>query len=348
MPSDPRLTRAFQILAAPIERYRSALAATLEEIRGHVDAARSDSEVRSRRLRDQLGAFGSRIDTGRLTSALGERKQTEPVDIERLERASDVLRNLVSRGDSLFDVEVPSGVDAAAAIRRQFACIGRGFAAARIARAAASGGGSGLDERRALDAFPFAEWTAAERALAPPLVVRVNGVDLVAGAIAPLLDGSVRLLLIVEGFCPPAPLVRLITPGVLVLQAHDLSELQPLASASCPSVGALVPLWAVRFAHDPAAGPECWQRMSVHLSRDWRIKRIGPFSPEQQQEELAQLDQLARIPSIVAASPELRATSTELRTTSPELRATSPEPRVADIERLAAWLLQQANLSAVD
>ena len=222
--------------------------------------------------------------------------------------------------------------------------------------APATGGGSGLDERRALDAFPFAEWTSAERALAPPLVVRVNGVDLVAGALAPLLDGAVTLLLIVEGFCPPAPLVRLVTPGVLVLQAHDLSELQRLAGASCPAVGALVPLWAVRFVHDPAAGPECWQRMSVHHARDWRIKRVGPFGPEQQQEELAQLEALARVPRIVppalagAAFPGGDATGASATPDEPGGRtgASSTDSRAPDIERLAAWLLQQANLSAVD
>ena len=356
MPSDPRLARAFEILGGPIERYRSALAATLEEIRGHVDAARSDSASRSRRLRDQLGAFGGRIDTARLSVVLGERPEVDPADLERLERASDVLRNLVSRGHSLFEVEVPAGVDAAVAIRRQLACVGRGFAAARVARAASTGIGSGIDEGRALDAFPFAEWTEAERRLTPPLVVFVHGVDLVAGALAPLLDGSAKLLMIVEGFCPPAPLVRLITPGVLVAQAHDFSELQTLASAPYPSVGALVPLWAVRFSHDPAAGPECWQRMSVHHSRDWRIKRVGPFSPEQQQEELAQLDELARVPSPVSPTlpvgaflggNETGASSTPADP-SGQARVSSTEQRVPDVDRLAAWLLKQADLTAVD
>jgi hypothetical protein len=143
---------------------------------------------------------------------------------------------------------------------------------------------------------------------------------------------------------------------VLVVQAHDFSELQVLASAPYPSVGALVPLWAVRFAHNPAAGPERWQRMSVHHSRDWRIKRIGPFSPEQQQEELAQLDELARVPNIgtppapeaaLISGTETAASFASAGSTS-ETQASSTEPRGPDVERLAAWLLKQANLTAVD
>lgn len=345
MPSDRRVLRALELLAEPIERYRAALAATLEEVRGQVDAALSDADSRARLLRSQFGAFGTRIDTGRLASVLAEGSPVDLLDVERLERARDVLRNLASRGESLFELEVPPGGDLAALVRDQLATIGRGFAAARIVRAVIHGHGSGVDEARALDGFPFADWTSPERQLAPPLVVRVNGLDLVGGALAPFMDGAVRLLLLVDGFCPPAPLVRLVTPGTLVIQAHDFSELQPLGSAAGPAIGALVPLWVVHFTHDPGAGPQPWQRISVRHSREWRIKRIGPFSPEQQQEELAQLEALARRPEAVSEPTAPAAVPDEpVAADVPDRRA---DP-TADVDRLAAWLLAQSDLSTVD
>jgi hypothetical protein len=334
MPSDPRVTRALDLFAAPIEHYRSAVAATLEEIRGQLESGRSDEDGRARRLQQQFGQFGGgRIDAGRLSLVLGDRQVLDAAALRRLERASDTLRNLLSRGESLFHVEVAAGMDAAACLRRHLGQVGRAFAAARIARSAHTGAPSGLDELKALDSFGFSEWSSAERLLAPPVVVSLAGADLVAGALAPFVDGHQKILLVVDGFCTPAPLVRLVTPGVLVVQGHELPELQALATWAGAGVGALVPIWSARFAHDPAAGPESWQRMSVHLSRDWRIKRIGGFSADQQREELRQLELLATPPPVATRTP-----------------ATAAPPASTDVDRadrLAAWLLQHADLAGV-
>lgn len=329
MPSDRRVSRVLELLAPGHEQYRSALAAALEEIRGQLEAGRSDELGRAHRLREQFGQFaGGRIDAGRLSQMLGDNSSLDVSALRRLERASDVLRNLLSRGGSLFHVAAAESTDPAQALGQQLATIGRAFAAARIARAAQAGAPSGLDEDRALESFPFGEWTSAERRLAPAVVVSTAGVDLVAGAFAPFLDGSAKIVLIVDGLCPPAPLVRLITPATFVMQAHEIAELEALASAPGPGIGALMPIWAVRFAHDPAAGPESWQRTSVHVTRTWRIKRVGPFTPDQQEEELRQLQVLAAPPAPALDAPRPVETTTEDRA-----------------GRLAAWLLTQAQLT---
>lgn len=331
MPSDPRLGRAFELLAPWMEQYRTAVAATLEEVRGHLTTGRSGAAARAERLRDQLGVFAAgRIDTSRLATVLGTRDALDPVALKRLEHASLTLRNIVSRGNDLFAVAVPEGGDLALSVSNALATIGRAFAAARIGAAARSGASSGLDEGRALNAFPFAEWTTAERRLAPPLVVRVAGADLAVGALAPLLDGAQKLLLIVDGPCAPAPLVRLITPGVLVIQGHDVNELSLLSVWPATAIAALMPETATRFTHDPAAGAAPWQRLSVVGSPEARMARIGGLTSAQQVEEVRQLTALATPPPAAAVAPT----------------AATPASAEADaVDRLAAWLLQQAQLS---
>jgi hypothetical protein len=331
MPSDPRIARALDLLERPIEQYRSAVASTLEEVRGHMIAGRADVQARAGRLQEQLGPFaGGRIDAGRLAVLLGSRDSLDAAALQRLERAADTLRDLVSRGKALFQVAVGPGGDLYAAVSSQLATMGRAFSAARIAAAARAGGAApGLDEEAALGGFPFSEWNAAERALAPPLVVATNGADLVSGALAPFLDGGQKILLIVDGPCAPAPLVRLITPAVLVIQAHEFVELERIAGSPGPAVGALLPASAVRFVHDPALGPSAWQRLSVQMPADSRTARIGGITAAQQLDELRQLELLATHPPA-----------------PPLATATPPTATPADpVDRLAAWLLQQSNMA---
>jgi hypothetical protein len=123
----------------------------------------------------------------------------------------------------------------------------------------------------------------------------------------------------------------LITPGVLVIQAHEMKELEPVARWPGTAVAALMPPAAARFTHDPAAGPALWQRLSVTTGSDARLARLGPLSAGQQHEELQQLHALATRPAVVAAATG----------------DASVEPRIDAADRLAAWLLQQAHLSPV-
>lgn len=332
MPSDPRMTRALASLAGPLAEYRAAVAATLEEIRGYVAGGRSDADARAARLREQLGPFaGGRVDAARLATLVGDDAGLDAAALGRLERASDTLRSLASGSDSLFHADVPPGGSLVECVSGLLATIGRAFAAARVAAAARGGhAAEGIDEELALYAFPFSEWTTAERRLAPPIVVTVTGADLAAGALAPFLDGMQKILLIVDGPCAPAPLARLITPGVLVIQAHDPQALDLMAGWSGAAIAALVPATAARFMHDPSAGAEPWQRLSVDIPDKAQIARLGGLSAAQQKEELHQLVTLARRPAVESGAP-----------------AVAPGGATADpADRLAAWLLQQAGLTA--
>lgn len=329
MPSDPRALLAAELLGPATRQYRSAVASTLEQIAGHAAAGQSHTEARAERLQAQLGPFaGGRIDAARLARLLGDRYAPDTRGLQRLERAAAVLSDLTGRDRDLFHATAPPGGDVAACVSAALAAIGRAFAAGRVASAAQSGASSGLDEDAALEGFRFGLWNAAERRLAPPLLVTVNGADLVAGALAPLLDGMQKILLIVDGPCAPAPLVRLITPDVLVIQAHDISELEALAAWPGTAVGAILPSSAVRFVHDPSAGAASWQRLTVQLPRELRLARLGGFTAAQQRDELRQLEILAARPP--SATPVVSSTHT------------SAGDRA---DRLAAWLLQQANLT---
>ncbi len=105
-----------------------------------------------------------------------------------------------------------------------------------------------------LDAAEFRAWNKAERRFAPPLVVEVDGADLHAGALLDFADGREKIVLVVRGAMPPAPLVRCITPGTFVLQTVDGTRPRPLAAFDGPAIAALVPEGAAVFLHDPGAG----------------------------------------------------------------------------------------------
>ena len=327
MPSDRRVTRALDLLAPSIEQYRAAVAITLEQVRGRLAAGRSDVDAGSHGLKQQLGPFAAaRVDTVRLAAALGNRDALDAQELNRLQDAVTALQSVIERGTDLFHVAVPPGENLGVCVSSQLAAIGRAFAAARIAAAANRGAAGEFDEAVALSGFPFAEWSTAERTLAPPLVVTLNGADVNAGALAPLLDGAQKLLLIVEGACAPAPLVRLVSPGVLVIQAHDLEELACAATWQGPAVCALVPRSAACFVHDPATAT-----LSVQSTGDEPVKRVGGLTAAQQADELRQLELLA-----------VRSVSD---TPNPESRIPSPHSGDA-VDRLAAWLLREANLVA--
>jgi hypothetical protein len=125
--------------------------------------------------------------------------------------------------------------------------------------------------------------------------------------------------------------VRLITPGVLVIQAHDTKELSLLKAWPAAAVGAMVPGGAVRFTHDPSAGTTPWQRLTLSPAADARLARVGGLTGAQQSEELRQLEALAAPPPAVTV-------------TAPAAAAASG-PETDPIDRLAAWLLQQAQIA---
>lgn len=334
MPSDPRVLQALDILRGSIDRFRSSVGATLEEVRGVLTTSRSGSEGRVEQLRRQFGPFaGSRVDLSRLATVLDVGRGLDLHSQQRLEAAYDTLQDVAARGPELFCVEVPSGTGVGLAVSAQLAAIGRVFGAARIA-AATRGVATvlGMSDEHALARFPFSEWNAAERRLAPPLVVITAGRDLNVGTLSRFLDGSVKIVLIVDGPCAPVPLVRLISPNVLVMQAFEVEELQPLSTWTGTAICAVMPPTSAAFVHDPAGGAELWQRLTVRESRDGRLARIGGLSPAQQEEEINQLTALATRPAPAV----------------PLLADDSSSRAIAPADRLAEWLLRQGQFAETE
>ena len=330
MPSDPRVHDALAQLAAPIAAFRGAAALAAERVRGYLATAAEARDDRVERMRAELGVFAAgRIDAARLAALVGGGATLDAGARRRLERAEGVLRDVASSADEAFVVEVPTGGDVAAAATGALAKLGRAFGAALVAELARSGALDGASHDGLLDAMAPSAWNRGERLLAPPLVVAVDGADLRAGALAELIDHGMRVVLVIRGACAPAPLVRLVTPGTLVVQTGDAAALARLASFDGPAAAALVPDGAARFVHDPARGESPWQRISIEILPDEPPRRaIGPWSPRQQAEELAQLRALAARPVLAVGAAEASAPAAE-----------SPA------DRLASWLLQQAKLT---
>ncbi len=332
MPSDARIAHAVRALAAPIEHYCSAVATTLEEVRGYLAAHRSGTDGRAAQLKAELGRFAEgRIDVNKLAVVLGEEQALDPAALRDMERAVETLAAIAIAGESLFHVEVAPAGDVTSAVAARLAQAGRAFAAARMAtRASRRQGSPETSSDAALDAFAFSRWNTGERRLAPPLVVSVRGGDLRAGGLADFLDGGLKIVLVVEGECAPAPLARLITPNTLVIQTDNAEGLDRLASWPGPAVAALVPASAARFVHDPAGGAETWRRLTLQHLPETPRAAVGGLSPAQQAEDLRQLTALATAPTL---SPPAAA------------MAGDTPPTTDPVDRLAAWLLQQANLS---
>jgi len=331
MPSDPRAAAALAALHGPRERFQSAVAATLEEVRVYLDTHRAAADDRLAVLAAELGPVGARhIDVGRLAGLVVAGPAVAPATSAVVARALDVLRDVASRGDAAFVLDVPAGESLYGATTERLAELGRAMGAARVVDAARNGRYRPADHDRWLHRFPFASWSQAERAVAPPLVIEVEGADLRAAGLAEFLDGGARLVLVVRGETSPAPLVRLVTPRTFVAQTADTAMVARLAAWDGPGIVAFVPERTARFTHDPAAGGALAARLVVSDLPDLdHRKRTGAFTVAQQKEEL---EQLRALQSAAVAPPAVTAPSAE-----------SADP----VDKLAAWLLQQADLSGV-
>lgn len=325
MPSDPRVTIALHAIAGPMATFRSAVIGSLGRVRGML-AAGSGAE----RARQELGAFAAgRVDFTRFAGLSHGASALDASSRGRVQRACDILEEISQAGPEAYVVDVHPGARLRASVGSALARFGRAFGAATAADLARTGRYEPASHDRLLDAVGFDAWGRAERLVAPPLVVTVDGADLHAADLAELIDGSQHIVLVVRGIAPPAPLVRLITPGVLVLQTPDEQGLDRFAAFDGPAVAALLEGDAAGFLHDPALGFAAWQRLLV-FKRPERTPRksLGGFSPRQQSEELAQLDALGERPTL-ASTP---------------IDAFVPMGSGDPADRLASWLLSQAGL----
>lgn len=324
---EERLEAAARVFAPSVEVFSRALVLAAEEIRGFLGAHVGVNDGASILLRQELGPFAAgRLDAGRLAEALPAHAPLSPAAAEALRQAHDVLRAQAARAATLSRIDLPSGGRLGAAVDDALAEIGRAFSAARTA----------MRMRRAPDAtdldvagpFPYRRWSAAERRIAPPLVVALDGADLAAGEIASVLDGAQKLVLLVRGESTSAPLVRLVTPRTFVVQTATGAALDRLAAYDGPGIAALLPETAAEFVHDPARGLDV-TRLPAEAPR----RAVGGVSAEQQAEELRQLRALA-------AETERERSAAQAGTGA----ASASAPAAAgaappDVDRVAAWLL---------
>jgi hypothetical protein len=332
MPSDTRSTAALAAVQRPRETFQSAIAGTLEDVRVYIDTHRSAADDRLAVLAAELGPVGTQhIDVARLAAVLTAEPAVAPATHAVLARAFDVLREVASRGDEAHVLDLPPGESLYGRVTDRLAELGRGMGAARVAEAARSGRYRASEHDPWLARFPYARWTQAERAVAPPLVIELDGADLRPAGLAEFLDGAMKIVLVVRGETSPAPLARLVTPRTFVAQVTDEKVATRLAAWNGPGIVGLMPAGSARFVHDPAGGAALAARLAVtDMPAFDHRKRSGAFSAAQQREELEQLVALQSAAAATAAAAPAQVTG-------------SADP----VDKLAAWLLRQADLSGV-
>jgi hypothetical protein len=334
MPSEDRTSHVFEALQRPIEAFRSALAGTIEQVRGEMPHHPTEAEEGHEEVAAHLGAFAAgRIDPERF-SALGQRGPALDDDASSLiHSAVEAMSGLLARKNGLFRAVVQPEGNARYVVAGALAEIGRAFGAARTIDLCRTRRYVAAEHATLLTALPFRSWKSAERRLAPPLVVQVAGEDCQVDGLAEFLDGSTKIMLLVEGEAPPVPLVRLVTPGVFVQQTTDAGSLERFAAWDGPGIAALLPDGAARFVHDPTGGHRLVDRLVVeHLPGENPRRARGGSSAAQQAEQLRQLRTLVDLARRSAAA--------ESPPASPPQGDANDDPA----GKLAAWLLQRANL----
>lgn len=329
MPSDPRVQLALERLAPPIGDFRSIIVGALAQAERFLASVDPDDEARVVAARAALGPFAEgRIDVRGFVALTAESTALPAAYRERLERAVAVLRDVLERGVTLHVVDVPSGASLVAAVDAGLARAGRAFGAVLAVELMRGGRFRPEEHDGLLDQLAFRSWTRAERRFAPPLVVGVDGADLHIGGLSDFLDGREKIVLVVRGTCPPAPLARLITPRTLVLQTVDDVGLEHVANSADTAVAAMVPDGCALFLHNPALGREPWQRLSIWYMPKAPRQSLGGMSVWQMEEDLHHLQALASGPGTTDASAA---------------RSTGAlAPGAVDV--LSRWLLDQAAL----
>jgi hypothetical protein len=322
MPYDATALDALQLVASAIAAYQSRVAAVADRIADYLngDAGSHGGEAQ------HLGEFAAgRIDIERFSALWEERRTLDQSERAALARARDVLREIASRPGDSFITDVSPGARLTTALGNCFTDLGRGFGAMMLAELVRTGQFN-TEAMDLIHGFPRFRWTRAERGMSPPMIVILDGADLWAGEVAQYLDGNQKLVLIVRPPAPPAALVRLITPGTLVVQSCSVSGLEPLMAVEGPAVAALMPNGAAEFIHRPG-GSLAHERITISTRPTGARKAVEGWTSWQQQQELDQLYALGAAPVI---APEQ-----------------SSQPASDPADRLASWLLSHADLSAV-
>ena len=322
-------------LAGPMTAFRSALATTAEQIRGILTNGEGGENGRVERFSGELGEFASgRIDIDRFSKLFEPQHALNPVNAQRIDRAYLIMSELIAHGDDTFLLNVEEGGNLRDSVAKMLEHLGTAFGAARVVELSRTGRYKFGEHAKYVSAFPFARWNAAERRIAPPLIVLVDGADVNAGGLAEFLDGAQKIVLLVRGAASPAPLARLITPHTFVVQTADSAGLERFGQWEGPGIAAVMPENAARFVHDPAAAPA--RRLVVDFVPDPKPRKaLRGISSAQQAEELQQLVTLRNGSSVPGSAAQ------ESAAAGPAAAAVAP------VDKLAAWLLQQADLSGI-
>jgi len=323
MPSDERIEQALETVSAQKQAFRSALAATIDQMGAYAHAHGAAKDQKAELIAMELGPFAANlVDASEFSQYAEDAPASTTQTLDVVKKAQETLDELADKGDEIFVVEVESGGSLWHSVHQRLAELGRAFAAARAFETAKANG----EKVESVETLPFGKWSSRERRLAPPLVVSIDGADCRANALADFLDGSLKLVLLLRGESTPAPLVRLITPNTFVAQANDIAGLKKLGLWDGPGIGAVVPDSAARFVHDPKGGEKIVERVKIsNLPEDVRRKPMGGVSAAQQGEELRQLKALGDAPKKQVVQEET-------------------ETPVNPADKLAAWLLTRVDL----
>lgn len=331
MPSDTPVSDAAlaDLLRPARDDFHSALAHTIEEVRTYLDAHETNEDDHVRGAEASLGAFADgRVDAARFSALLSQTLPIGAPDAERIERAFDVLRSLNKRVDTLCTVRVSPGDSLYDAVAGRLSEIGRAFGAARIVTAVRAGAYDEAQHGSLLEAYPFERWTAAERELAPTLLLHVDGVDCRASSLQAFLDGHAKFVLRIDGPAPVAPLARSIAPRTFVQQTRDPAALHDFVAHKGWGVAALVPSGSACFVHRPGDGSDAEARLEVEHLPEAQPQSVGGASRAQQEEDL----------EILRAWHAMPAGATGGEAGANGLDARDPAGQ------LATWLLRQADL----
>jgi hypothetical protein len=327
MPSDARVAGALAAMARPIAEFRALIQGAITQAVAFQAEQAAGAAERTRRAGVELGGFAAgRIDPARFATLFPAVLPVQPEALAALTRALTILRAIADRGPEALLIELPKGGRLGAAVGTALAEIGRAFGAVALAEVVRGGRYQPAEHDRLLDPLEFLSWSKAQRRYAPPLIVSLDGADLHAGALGEYADGRAKIVLVVRGDAPPTPLARCITPGTLVLQTTDGSGLDRVAGFEGPAVAAVMPEGASVYLHDPIAGREPWQRLTVRTLGEVPKRAISGTSPWQMAEDRTLLGDLARTPFAIPV------------TGGHALPAVGADDAV---DRIATWLLDQ-------
>lgn len=329
MPSDNLTELVLAGLEGPRTAFTSSLSAAAEEIRGTLAGLSADVDERNDLLKTQLGGFAAgRINIEKFSTFADGQKSVSAGAVPTLKKAQTVLTEMVEAGKELNQVKIGANKNVRCGVRRGLERIGRAFGAARAIEMAKAGTYNDAEHDHLLEGLPFGEWNQAERAMAPPMVVHVNGRSLHPASLSEFMDGGLKLVLLIDGPCAPAALARLIAPGTFVMQSEDISALDKLASWNGHGIAAIVPPGSATFTYQPEMGKSIADALKIdHLADENLISPLGSLSAQQQKEDL----------DLLTALTGANATPQE----ESEAEPTNP------VDQLAAFLLNKANLEDV-